>query len=389
MSFTFDATGLTVQTYQEIYDELVAGYQAIYGADINLDPDSPDGQRVGIEAKARLDLQAFALSLYNQFDPDLSTGEMLNIIIKLAGITRRPGTRSQVDVTITTDRDLTLPAGYAVEDGLGQTWITLASQLLTTGANTVTLVSEDFGAIEADADTVTEPATVIIGVVSVTNPTAATVGQDEETDPELRIRRNRSLRNPATSTLGGLFSALGSVSGVTDVSTYENDTDSTDADGVPAHHVWCIVEGGTISDIIEAIAKNKTAGAGTVGTVSDIYTETLSRPDGSTYTIDHVMEFDRPTDVPIYITLTGEGIDGATVDMAAIEAALEDYTFYIAQGLDAAELYSTVYSAGDNFTATLLQISDDDTTYTAGRLTPALDEKYSIDAANITITDIT
>src|SRR5690606_5090132 len=111
-----------VQTYQEIYDELAAAYRAIYGADINLDADSPDGQRVGIEAKARLDLQSFALALYNQIDPDFSAGEFLNKLIKLSGITRRPAVRSQVDVDVTTDRALTLPAGWTVADSLGQSW---------------------------------------------------------------------------------------------------------------------------------------------------------------------------------------------------------------------------------------------------------------------------
>jgi hypothetical protein len=46
----FTVDGISVQTYQEIYDELAASYRLIYGDDINLDADSPDGQRVAIEA---------------------------------------------------------------------------------------------------------------------------------------------------------------------------------------------------------------------------------------------------------------------------------------------------------------------------------------------------
>jgi len=37
----FTNTGIQVQTFQEIYDELADGYRDIYGEDINLDPDSP------------------------------------------------------------------------------------------------------------------------------------------------------------------------------------------------------------------------------------------------------------------------------------------------------------------------------------------------------------
>jgi hypothetical protein len=37
----FTPDGIQVQTFQEIYDELAAGYRAIYGEDINLDAEQP------------------------------------------------------------------------------------------------------------------------------------------------------------------------------------------------------------------------------------------------------------------------------------------------------------------------------------------------------------
>lgn len=388
IEFTND--GLRVQTYQEIFDELAAAYRTIYGPDINLDPDSPDGQRVGIEAKARLDLQTFALNLYNQLDPDLSAGEMLNKVIKFAGISRRPATRSQVDVTITIDRDLTLAAGYTVEDDLGQKWITADDRNLLTGANTVTLVAEEFGAIEADAGTITEPVTVVIGVVSVTNPSAATVGRNEETDAELRIRRNLSLENPATSTVGGLYSALGNLTGVTDLKVYENTSDTTDATlNLAAHSIWCIVEGGTIADIVETIVKNKTGGTGLKGGVTGTFDETLINSDGTERTIEHVAVFDRPTDVPLYVTLTVEGINGATVNTTAIKDAIAARMLRIAESVAASQLYEDAYSVADDYAVTQLEISDDNATFTDGLLSPGSDGRFTVDVANITITDIT
>ena len=55
----FTPDGIQVQTFQEIYDELAAGYRVIYGEDINLEPNSPDGQRVAIEAQLVLDSQSY------------------------------------------------------------------------------------------------------------------------------------------------------------------------------------------------------------------------------------------------------------------------------------------------------------------------------------------
>ena len=390
MTLEFTPNGLSVQTYQEVFDELVEAYRDIYGTDVNLDPDSPDGQRVGIEAKVRADMQAFALSLYNQFDPDFSAGAILNMIIKLAGITRQPPSRSQVDVTVTTDRDLTLPEGYAVLDDLNQTWITTSEASLTSGSNTVTLFAQNFGEVEADADTITDPSTIVIGVTSVTNPAAATPGRDEETDEELRIRRNRSVQLPSTSTVGGLFSALADLPGVTDAVVYENDQDTTDTDlDLGPHALWCIVQEGEVAAIIETIAKNKTGGTALKGDVTGTYVEDLIRPNGTIFKVFHEMQFDRPIDSPLYITLDVENKEGVAVDTVVIEEALVARTFVIAENVDAGSLYSTVYSAGDDFVATNLQISIDDVTYTDGQIESEPDGVFTIDAANITITDNT
>ena len=390
MTFEFTPTGLTIQTYQEIFDELVAGYQDIYGPDINVAADSPDGQRIGIEAKARLDLQTFALLLYNQFDPDFAAGEIQNKIIKLSGITRGTTSRSQVDMTITTDRVLTLPVDYAIEDDLGQSWIITEEVALVSGANTVTMYAEDFGAVEADADTITTLATIVIGVLSATNPLAAVPGRDEETDEELRIRRNQSLAAPATSTTGGLFAALGNLTGVTDLVIYENDTDTLDATlTLAAHSLWCVVEGGAVADIVETIAKNKTGGTGLKGTVTGTYTEELFKPDGTPYFLIHEMAFDRPVEVPMFITMTVEAAAGVFVDEDAIKEALAARAYSISEIAMASNLYKTVYTVADNFTATLLEISDDDIVYTDGALEPDADAVFTISTANITITDIT
>lgn len=385
----FTQAGVEIETFQEIYDILADGYRAIYGNDINLDPDSPDGQRVAIEAQHVLDLQSFGGYLYTQFDPDFAIGQALNMIIKLAGITRRPATRSQVDVTVTTDRALTLPSGYTVEDDLGQKWLTLSTFSASTGANTVTLFAENFGAVDADPVTVTEPVTVVIGVLSVSNPAAATVGIEEETDEELRIRRNRSLETPQSSSIGRLFTALSNLANVTDLAVYENDTDTTDSDGIPAHSLFVIVEGGATDDIVETMAKNKTGGKGMLGTVTGTWSETVIRPDGSEFVFIHEMTFDRPTVTSIEVRLNATRKDASVpVDTALIAEKIAEKSLNIGENLLANDLYRNAFEAGSGFIPTDLEISDDGVVWTDGRLISDLDEKYTIDAADVTVTEI-
>lgn len=52
-----DENGLQVKTFDEILQELKDGLRAIYGNDINLDQNSPDGQMVGIIAQVATDLR--------------------------------------------------------------------------------------------------------------------------------------------------------------------------------------------------------------------------------------------------------------------------------------------------------------------------------------------
>ena len=386
----FTPDGIQVQTFQEIYDELAAGYRVIYGEDINLEPNSPDGQRVAIEAQLVLDSQSFGALEYNQRDPDFALGQSLNSIIKLSGITRRPATRSQVDVTVVTDRPLTLPIDYTVEDDLGQSWSTLAVRTLIAGTTTVTLFAVDFGAIEADADTIVNPVTVVIGDQSVTNPTAATAGIDEETDQELRVRRNRSLETPQSSSTGRMFTALASVPNVTGVAVYENDTDVTDYNGIPAHSLWVVVEGGAVAAIVETMTKNKTGGKGMVGSVTGTFSEPVTRPNGTTFTIVHSMTFDRPVDVPVLVRLDATRKDAANpVDEALISQAIAARTFNIGENLLAGDLYRLAFNAGESFIPTNLEISrDSGATYTDGRILSDLNEKFSIAAGDVAVTEI-
>ena len=386
----FTPDGIQVQTFQEIYDELAAGYRVIYGDDINLDLNSPDGQRVAIEAQLVLDSQSFGALEYNQRDPDFALGQSLNSIIKLSGITRRPATRSQVDVTVVTDRPLTLPIDYTVEDDLGQSWSTLAVRSLAAGTTTVTLFALAFGAIAADSATIVNPVTVVIGVISVTNPSSATVGIDEETDQELRVRRNRSLETPQSSSIGRMFNALASVANVTDVAVYENDTDTTDSDSIPAHSLFVVVEGGAVANIVETMTKNKTGGKGMIGAVTGDFTEEFTRPNGTIFTIVSTMTFDRPVFVSVLVRLNATFINpNLPIDDEAIRQEIATKQFSIGDDLLAGDLYQLAFRGGSNFIPTNLEISSDNgATYTDGRISTALNGKLRILADNVTVTEV-
>lgn len=313
-----DATGLTVKTYAELTTYYTVGYQSIYGADINLDSDSPDGQFLGITRQANLDNLDLLVQIYNSFDPDLAVGVVLDQRVAINGIQRQGGTSTITNVTLVVDRALSLvgldalvlnPLAviYTVADNAGNLYQLIASQS-PSGAGTYVYAFQAStpGAILTIPNTITNAVTVILGVASVNNPTVATsTGINEETDAALKIRRQRSTALSSQGYLSGLLAALLNITGMVNAFVYENNTDSTDGDGVPSHSIWVITNGGASADIANAIYSKRNAGCGMKGSV----TYTIIQLDMTSF----VVRWDIVVPETLYIQFNAHSMNGIDV----------------------------------------------------------------------------
>lgn len=392
MALQFDNTGLQIDDFPQIFKTLSDGYKGIYGQDIDLDQESPDGQRVAIEAQARADIEAALQWLYSQMDPDFNTGDMQQVIAKLHGLYLRPGSRSQRDLKVTTDRPVLLYEGYKIRDQANQVWFVRQAVTVPAGTTTVTFFAEKFGKVTGlVSDTFTQ-LTPELGVVSIISDVAVVVGRDEESPEEFRQRRNRSLENPATGSAGAIFAKVAQLAGVTDLNIGENDTKSNDPlTGIPANSVWLVVEGGAVSEITEVMVKQKGGGTGTKGSITGRYVESLVRPDGTVLQIAHDLEFDRPVYKPLHIQLAARRkLANDPVDIDSLKLALASRVMHIGEGVDANEFYADGYGTSRvNYILTELKISDDGVTFTDAELLPGFQGKFTLDAANISITEVT
>ncbi|MFU0854298.1 hypothetical protein ACM26X_19645, partial [Kluyvera cryocrescens] len=147
MALRFSNNGLEVDSFRDIFETLSDDYKEIYGQDIDLDQDSPDGQRVAIEAQARTDIEAALQWLYSQMDPDFNSGDMQQIIAKLHGLYMRPGSRSQRDLVVNTDRPVLLYSGYKIRDQANQIWFVRQNVTVPAGTTTVTFFAQNFGKV--------------------------------------------------------------------------------------------------------------------------------------------------------------------------------------------------------------------------------------------------
>jgi len=247
-----NASGLETATYTELIDQYTTALQTIYGSDITLTSDSPDGQLINLFIQSVLDVQDLLMQIYNSFDPDNAIGNVLDQRVAINGIQRQAGTFSVTNVTITTNQSVNLygldqsanPV-YTVSDSAGNQWQLVTTQLgLSIGANVLVFQSATPGANLTIPNTITVPVSIVLGVVSINNPTAATsVGINEETDAALKIRRQISVSLSSQGYLAGLLAALENINGITSAFVFENDTPGTDGDGIPGHSIWAIVAG--------------------------------------------------------------------------------------------------------------------------------------------------
>lgn len=283
MTDSFSSNGLQVSTQQELITALSNAYKEIYGTDIDLSQETPDGQTINIYAQGGTDVRSLLVQLYNSFDPDNAEGRILDQRCAINNVFRKGGTYTTVNIVITADRSVVLDgldeqynnplaSSYTIEDDAGNKFYLVNTQTLSVGQNTCLFRAADIGEVQPRLNSITNQSTVVLGVVSVNNPTQATIGQKEETDVELKIRRRKSVAIGSTGYIQGLLGALLQLDGVVDAAVYENYTGSTNSIGMLPHSIWVIVQGGSSEDIANAIYSKISPGCNMNGAISyEIY----------------------------------------------------------------------------------------------------------------------
>lgn len=379
-----DQSGLHYPDYPTVLSYLQGEYRTIYGADTYLEADSQDGQWVAILALAMFDSMQVAAAVYNSFSPLTAQKDALSRNVKINGIARLVASYSTADLTIVGQAGTVILNGQA-KDTLDQKWNLPASVTIPVGGSiVVTATAEQVGAVSAAAGTINKIATPTLGWQTVNNVAAATIGDPVETDAELRRRQAQSTMIPSLSVMEGIVGAVASLAGVNRYRGYENDTGTTNADGIPAHAISLVVEGGTTQAIAEAIAAKKTPGTATYGTTS--YT-TYDQ-----YGVPNVINFFRPTTatISIEVSLTARtGYLSTTAD--AIKAALVAYVedLLIGDDIYISKLYVPAnlsnQSVGETFDVTQIRIKKNAGSWVTTNLSLAFNEIAQTALANVTV----
>jgi uncharacterized phage protein gp47/JayE len=386
-TFGLTPEGFVAKTLEDAQGELEDSFRSAFGASLDVSGSSSVGVLIGILADREATMWELAEAVNSAQDPDAATGDALEAIGALTGAIREEARPSTVVLTLTGTNGTTISAGsqtsnpdtaavfQTTEDVTIATltaWMALTAYVIgdrvtnasrayvctdagtsaasggpTTTGSAITdsgvvwrYIGEGVAAGDAAAQctvngptvsvsgTITSIETPVSGWSSVRNLADATAGADEETDQDLRIRREDEISALGSSPADAIRAALLAIDGVSTVKLFVNDTDAT-VDTVPPHAVEALVIGGDDQDIYDVLLASVAAGIATFGNTSGTAT------DAEGNEID--VSFTRPEEVNIYadIELIYDADLYPTDGDDQVEAAIVAYWASVAPGRDA------------------------------------------------------
>ena len=349
-TYGLTATGFLPKTLEIIRDEINEALRFFFGPSLDLE-NGILARLVGILAERYAELWELGEAVNSSQDPDKATQAALGALCLLTGTFRIEAAYSTVILTLTgSPSTVVSAANRASTSTTSAKFITTASATIVAAAAWTISTAYALGARRTNASRVyqcitagtsagsggptTTAADITDGTVhwrylgegtgvvdvagqsaikgpivgtsgdikvidtpvggwqSVINVLDAVPGYDTQADESLRLSREEELSQAGTSTADAIRAALLAIEGVTSATVFVNDTDLTDADGMPPHSVEAMVLGGDDAAIGEILLDQVAAGVQTIGGVTTNPTDSEG--------VAHVVKFSRPTQLLIY-----------------------------------------------------------------------------------------
>lgn len=379
MSFGVTDTGYVRKTFDDLLAEAVQRAESLFGSNVQTSESSFFGLFIQLYIFFQDEIWQVAEDIYFGGYVDTAEGAQLDSAVKYANIFRNQSVASAGTETFNGVDSTFIPAGTLVASGSIR-YSTDIDGTVSGGSVDIAITAVELGSDgDVPSGTITTLVNPIAGITSVTNVSATTGGQDEETDDELRARFFATLQVSGKATLDAIRSDILLVTGVRAVSIIEN-TEDTEVGGLPPHSFEAVVDGGDDTDVAEAILGSKAAGIDTHGDI----TEVVQDSSGTNRTI----KFSRPSTQDIWIDATLEvngnyPIDGDT----QVETIIVNFVNALGVGEDvyASQINNVVFDVPGIVDA-LIEISDDDIVYVTTKITIDPDEKAQTDTGKVDVT---
>ena len=241
MPIEYDANGIITQDLVEILDERENNLKRTMGDDFIIDKTTPIGNMELADATNEANIQdLIAWLIPNQIDANTAQGIFLDAICEKNRIYRKQPEYTKINFILNGTADTLFYSGdIIVADSLTGIYYDLNEDATISSDGTISaqFICEDYGEYAPTSDSTLEILTPVAGLNSVTlnteNPNIV-LGRLAETDDELRVRRQYSVGQTATTTIASILASIYSLDGVLHATYFENDTLSTDSHGIPA-----------------------------------------------------------------------------------------------------------------------------------------------------------
>ena len=349
-------------TYEDILNSFILKAQEIFGEDIETNEQTPLGKMLRIIAYDRATAEEEAEKIYYARFPNTAEGISLDRLCPFVGISRNPATPSQYDVTVKGTAGYTVPYGFLVgtESGI-EFYNTLDTVIGEDGTCTITVECTESGTIgNVSVNEITDIVNPEAEVDEIIGKSVVTVGEDIESDYELRQRFKQAGQGLGSCNQTAIESALVRVPTVTSAKIIVNESNTTDSGGRPPHSFTAYITGGESyeKEIAETIFDKKPIGIKTYGAISQEITD----EGGNTHTI----YFSRTESVNVYVKLAV--VTNAKFEATGIEQIknnIKEYINNLGVGNDVifSAIYSYIYSVAGVENVTSLSLSTDGVTY--------------------------
>ncbi len=338
---TYGATpsGFVRPTQAELDAAIDAIIRGSIGDDADTSPHSPFGVIKALRVDQEMRIWDAEEARYHAAYLDTADGVELDRLVTRLGVTRKPATAEQVDLVFTGSEGTVVPSNYSVKTKSGIEYRTTESgQIGPPPGLNVTLTAAAVGTgleYRVTAGSLTQIVQPLAGIITVSNPTGSVGGNPRETDVELRARAQETATVSAQD-VGALqeFKVLLEADpDVRSVYIVENNRSTPSAEGMPANSLQFVVDGGTNAHVAGLIFKYATGGITLYGT--------LEEPVIDGYGNTHLIKFDRPTTVNVYIHIELQvdplGWDAGQIDamkgsIVEIIGGIHNSTEYIGLG---------------------------------------------------------
>ncbi|EHT4085145.1 baseplate J/gp47 family protein [Escherichia coli] len=396
---TITENGLSVPDIADVLAGRLTDMSTALGGGASQSLSSPQGQIAQSDTEIIAQEYDKLLCLFNQINPDFSTGRFQDGIGRIYFMERIAAQGTVVTATCIGQVGTTIPAGSTAVDTSGYIYQSIDNAVIpSSGSVDVQFVNTTTGPIPCAAGSLNQIYRAVSGWDAVNNISPGVVGVDVESRIAFETRRRQSVARNSRNQDASTLAALLATDGVLDAYVWSNRTAETVNKGttnfpILAHSVYICVYGGADTDVAESIFNTYNPGANMNGnTTFTVYDNVNYMPPYPSY----VMQWQKASPTRVYFKVN---VDASLNPPSDITKQVKEMIVTVFNGgyegigkarigstINAGKYYAPVISISPDTVGILsLEVSLDGSLY-GPAVTMGIDQVPTIQESDITVT---